>query len=275
MTVETHPGPAARVRPRRHPHAAVHPAAPGHRASASGSASEGPESHYLKEGTPTMGGLLIVARRPRHLLLPAREPDASTFAPIAALASVGLPGRLRRLPQRPDRRGHPGPPEAHLADGRRLRRRLPDPADVRHHGHRRPVRRHGPDRPAWSTSCSPRSPSWPPRTASTSPTGSTGCPGARSRSPSSPTCSSRCSNTPQPGEPRVAVRADHRRAARLPLVQRPPGPDLHRRLGRALARGDAGRHGAHHRPDPGPARSSASSSSSRRSRSSSRSATSG
>ena len=27
---------------------------------------EGPESHYIKEGTPTMGGLLIVARRHRR-----------------------------------------------------------------------------------------------------------------------------------------------------------------------------------------------------------------
>ena len=46
------------------------------------------------------------------------------------------------------------------------------------------------------------------------------------------------------------MRADHRRAARLPLVQRPPGADLHGRLGGALAGGDAGGHGAHHRPDP-------------------------
>jgi len=46
---------------------------------------EGPESHYVKEGTPTMGGLLIV------LVVLAiyfflRKPDAATFAPLAALA---------------------------------------------------------------------------------------------------------------------------------------------------------------------------------------------
>ena len=50
---------------------------------------EGPESHYVKEGTPTMGGLLIVGVVLGRLLPPAQQPDASTFAPIAALASVG------------------------------------------------------------------------------------------------------------------------------------------------------------------------------------------
>ena len=40
---------------------------------------EGPESHYVKEGTPTMGGLLIVGGRHRHLLLPA--PAARTRRP--------------------------------------------------------------------------------------------------------------------------------------------------------------------------------------------------
>ena len=38
-------------------------------------------------------------------------------------------------------------------------------------------------------------------------------------------------NVPDPAEPGPAVRAHHRRAARLPVVQRPPGPDLHGRLG--------------------------------------------
>src|SRR6476469_4272233 len=52
---------------------------------------EGPESHYVKEGTPTMGGLLIV------LVVLAiyfflRKPDAATFAPLAALAGVGALG---------------------------------------------------------------------------------------------------------------------------------------------------------------------------------------
>jgi phospho-N-acetylmuramoyl-pentapeptide-transferase len=53
---------------------------------------EGPESHYLKEGTPTMGGLLIVLVVLAIYFILQREPDASTFAPIAALAGVGLLG---------------------------------------------------------------------------------------------------------------------------------------------------------------------------------------
>ncbi len=53
---------------------------------------EGPESHYAKEGTPTMGGLLIVAVVLAIYFFLKQQPDASTFAPIAALAMVGLLG---------------------------------------------------------------------------------------------------------------------------------------------------------------------------------------
>jgi phospho-N-acetylmuramoyl-pentapeptide-transferase len=54
---------------------------------------EGPETHYLKEGTPTMGGLLIVGVvLAIYVFLRPAGPDAATFAPIAALASVGLLG---------------------------------------------------------------------------------------------------------------------------------------------------------------------------------------
>ncbi len=53
---------------------------------------EGPESHYIKEGTPTMGGLLIVAVVLGIYAFFRGTPDASTFAPIAALATVGLLG---------------------------------------------------------------------------------------------------------------------------------------------------------------------------------------
>ena len=52
---------------------------------------EGPESHYLKEGTPTMGGLLIVAVV-LGIYFFLREADAATFAPLAALAGVGVLG---------------------------------------------------------------------------------------------------------------------------------------------------------------------------------------
>jgi phospho-N-acetylmuramoyl-pentapeptide-transferase len=53
---------------------------------------DGPESHYTKEGTPTMGGLLIVAVVIGIYFFLRQGPDASTFAPLAALALVGLLG---------------------------------------------------------------------------------------------------------------------------------------------------------------------------------------
>jgi len=53
---------------------------------------EGPETHYVKEGTPTMGGLLIVAVVLGIYFFLRGGPDASTFAPIAALAGVGALG---------------------------------------------------------------------------------------------------------------------------------------------------------------------------------------
>jgi phospho-N-acetylmuramoyl-pentapeptide-transferase len=52
---------------------------------------EGPESHHVKEGTPTMGGLLIVGVV-LGIYLFLQEVDAATFAPLAALAGVGLLG---------------------------------------------------------------------------------------------------------------------------------------------------------------------------------------
>ncbi|MFP5343609.1 MAG: phospho-N-acetylmuramoyl-pentapeptide-transferase [Candidatus Limnocylindria bacterium] len=53
---------------------------------------EGPESHYTKEGTPTMGGLLIVVVVVAIYAFFRGEPDAATFAPLAALTGVGLLG---------------------------------------------------------------------------------------------------------------------------------------------------------------------------------------
>jgi phospho-N-acetylmuramoyl-pentapeptide-transferase len=52
---------------------------------------EGPQSHYVKEGTPTMGGLLIVLVV-LGIYFFLRMPDAATFAPLAALAGVGALG---------------------------------------------------------------------------------------------------------------------------------------------------------------------------------------
>lgn len=57
---------------------------------------EGPESHYEKEGVPTMGGLLIImvvggVSIGLHVLT-GRFIDGSTFAPLATLGLVGLLG---------------------------------------------------------------------------------------------------------------------------------------------------------------------------------------
>jgi phospho-N-acetylmuramoyl-pentapeptide-transferase len=57
---------------------------------------EGPESHYVKEGTPTMGGLLIIlvvgGVAIALQLLTNKFIDGSTFAPLATLGLVGLLG---------------------------------------------------------------------------------------------------------------------------------------------------------------------------------------
>jgi len=52
---------------------------------------EGPEAHYVKEGTPTMGGLLVIGVV-GVVALVLNLVDASTFAPLATLALVGLLG---------------------------------------------------------------------------------------------------------------------------------------------------------------------------------------
>ncbi len=52
---------------------------------------EGPHSHLMKEGTPTMGGLLIVAVVASCAFFLGAL-DASTYSPIATLIGVGLLG---------------------------------------------------------------------------------------------------------------------------------------------------------------------------------------
>ncbi len=192
---------------------------------------DGPESHYTKEGTPTMGGLLVVGVVLAIYLLLRGSPDAATFAPFAALAGVGALGAFDDYLN------------ARTGEGIRARQKLIwltvvafvaawqiqdtyditaiavpfvgpvsiDPLAVRglrgvrhrggrerrehHRRPRRPVRRDGRDRVR--------------RLHADRPAQRAG-----------------------PAEPGPAVRPDHRRAAGLPVVQRPPGPDLHRRLGR-------------------------------------------
>jgi phospho-N-acetylmuramoyl-pentapeptide-transferase len=49
---------------------------------------EGPETHYVKEGTPTMGGVLVIIVVVAIYLF-LQELDAATFAPLATLVLVG------------------------------------------------------------------------------------------------------------------------------------------------------------------------------------------
>ncbi|MFL5679202.1 MAG: phospho-N-acetylmuramoyl-pentapeptide-transferase [Chloroflexota bacterium] len=52
---------------------------------------EGPESHFIKQGTPTMGGLLIIVVVV-ILFVVLRVPERGVIAPLAALAFVGILG---------------------------------------------------------------------------------------------------------------------------------------------------------------------------------------
>ena len=106
---------------------------------------EGPETHYVKEGTPTMGGLLIVLVV-LGIFLFLREPGPDTFAPLAALAGVGLLGAFDDYLN------------ARTGEGIRARQKLiwltvvafvaawQIQRDLRDHGHRGAVRRRRPDR---------------------------------------------------------------------------------------------------------------------------------
>jgi phospho-N-acetylmuramoyl-pentapeptide-transferase len=53
---------------------------------------EGPDSHQVKHGTPTMGGALIIAVVLALYLLLRWPPEGGIFAPLATLAGVGLLG---------------------------------------------------------------------------------------------------------------------------------------------------------------------------------------
>jgi phospho-N-acetylmuramoyl-pentapeptide-transferase len=53
---------------------------------------ESPDSHQVKHGTPTMGGVLVIAVVLALYLLFRWPPEGGIFAPLAALAGVGLLG---------------------------------------------------------------------------------------------------------------------------------------------------------------------------------------
>ena len=53
---------------------------------------EGPETHFVKQGTPTMGGLLVIAVVVVLFVLLRGQPERGVVAPLAALAFVGILG---------------------------------------------------------------------------------------------------------------------------------------------------------------------------------------
>jgi phospho-N-acetylmuramoyl-pentapeptide-transferase len=55
---------------------------------------EGPHTHLVKEGTPTMGGLLLIVVVAALFMLLRGVPERGVIAPLAALAVVGLLGAV-------------------------------------------------------------------------------------------------------------------------------------------------------------------------------------
>ena len=53
---------------------------------------EGPETHLIKQGTPTMGGLLVIGVVVTLFILLRGAPEGGAVAPLAALAFVGILG---------------------------------------------------------------------------------------------------------------------------------------------------------------------------------------
>ena len=54
--------------------------------------TEGPDSHHVKEGTPTMGGLIVIVVVAALALLLTPFPDPGTFAPLVTILLVGALG---------------------------------------------------------------------------------------------------------------------------------------------------------------------------------------
>ena len=113
---------------------------------------EGPQSHMIKWGTPTMGGLLIILVVLGIFLLLRWPVQGGVIAPHRHARARRPARRGRRLPQRPDGGGDQGPPEAAVADRRRAVRRVADPEHLPDHRHPGAVRRRRVRRAAGCTS---------------------------------------------------------------------------------------------------------------------------
>src|SRR4051812_3212918 len=247
-----HPGSPPRIRSHGHPDEPVHPRAP--RARIRQAHPPGRAREPLSEGRHADDGRAADRRRRhRHLFLPSLRAGRVHVRPAGGSRRRRRARCLRRLPQRPNRRRHPRSAEADLADGRRVRRSVADPADLSDRPDRGAVRRPRLDRPTHlrrvRRACHRRRcergehhgrPRRPLRRDA----------GDRLRRIHADRAAQRADRAAEPCAP---VCADHRRAAGVPLVQRPPGADLHRGFGGAVPGGHARGDRADHGPDPRPA----------------------
>src|SRR3990170_2097532 len=248
-----------RLRPHGHAHVPVPVAAAASRLRQAGhpgaSAPPGEDGH-AHDGRPA-AHRRGDRRRPAARDLPAHRPPVHRRLDLRPDGDP-RPGRGTRsggrLSQRPDGDRHPGRPQAALADRRGALRRLADPAHLRARRlpralHRRRDRGRGDlDHPRGD-----RDHRGVER----------GEHHRRPRRPGRRDAHLRVHRLPRhrppepapdhPAEPRRPVRAYRRRATRVPVVQRPPRPDHHGRLRRALPRRCAGGHRGDHGAAPHPA----------------------
>ena len=143
------PGHPAGLRPRGHPDAAVHPACcrparlrQAHPRRGPGDATTSRKARRrwaaCSSSSSSCGDLLLPARR-------RRTPADVRADRCAALSSASwAPSTTTSTPRTGE--GIRIRQKLHLADRGRVRGRLPDPADLRHHRHRRAVRRRRADR---------------------------------------------------------------------------------------------------------------------------------
>ena len=122
---------------------------------------EGPQSHMVKWGTPTMGGLLVIIVVIVIFLVLRWPPQGGVIAPLATLAFVGLLGAADDYLNARTGEGIRARQKLLWQIGRGAGRRVPDPEHVPDHRHPGAVRGRRGHRPGSSTSSSPRSRSWP------------------------------------------------------------------------------------------------------------------
>ena len=109
---------------------------------------EGPQSHMVKWGTPTMGGLLVIIVVIVIFLVLRWPPQGGVIAPLATLAFVGLLGAADDYLNARTGEGIRARQKLLWQIGRGAGRRVPDPEHLPDHRHPGAVRGRRGDRPA-------------------------------------------------------------------------------------------------------------------------------